>query len=180
MSREEDREEIEAELGYRVRGEREVRLREWFSLREEGETPRQFDLLVKALRARKYWKTASPERKARAIAYRRRWALAHPEATAAAVAKCKRRRRKLRTPAFLREEAARKAKRKAELIARHAEAIFTCTRCGAQWCSALYVPLPKLFKPKYCGNACRGRACYERRKARLASIAGEGPAGGGR
>ena len=176
-ARVDDQEAIDAELGYSVRGEREVKHREWFSLREEGEGPRTFKLLIKALQARRYWREASPERRARMVAYRKQWAAEHPEAVKKAVQECKRRQRKAKTPAFLREVANKRARRRRELVERHASAVYTCTVCGAQWCTALHVQLPKKFKPKYCGSTCRGRACYSRRLARAAApaIPEEGP-----
>jgi hypothetical protein len=58
----EDQEKLDAELGYSVRGEREVKLREWFSLREEGERAGDFDRKVAVLRAKK-WAKEHPERR---------------------------------------------------------------------------------------------------------------------
>lgn len=50
----EDAEAIDAERGYSVRGEREVRLRDWFSLREADGGPKEFAKLLVRLRTKKW------------------------------------------------------------------------------------------------------------------------------
>jgi len=161
----EEQEKADAELGYSVRGEREVRLREWMSVREEGEAPGDFDRLVGRLRQRKYWKNMAPASKARIRAYRKQWAAENKERYQAAVNRCKRQRRKLKTPGFVREMEARRALRLQERIARHAAAVFVCVVCGAQWCASLLKELPRAHAPKYCTQTCRSRAGYLRARA---------------
>lgn len=85
----EDQEKRDAELGYSVRGEREVRLREWFSLREQGEGPRDFPKLINRLRVKKWAKANPGKRLAIANRYARR-----PDVQARSLELDKKRRRK--------------------------------------------------------------------------------------
>lgn len=59
-------EDLHAELGYRTTGQREVRAREWFSLRGEANeplsTPKAFEKKIATLRATK-WAKENPERR---------------------------------------------------------------------------------------------------------------------
>lgn len=162
----EDREAVEAERGYAIRGEREVRLREWLSLREEGEKPGDFKKLVWRLRARKYWKNKEPASRARILAYRKQWAKDNRDRYREAVNQAKRKGRKLlHRPCYVRELEQKRARRLRERIERHAAAIFRCVVCGAEWCTALRIGLPKAFAPKYCMQRCRSRAAYLRARA---------------
>ena len=167
--RSEAEEDRAAELGYRTAGARELAMRDWLSLQgERGEvaaSPRDFKRLVWRLQQRKYWKAKPADRKRRIQEYRRQWALAHAEAVRKSAIKCKRRRRRLKTPGFIREMAARKAKRKAEQFQRRASTVFACVVCGAEWCIAPPRELPKGQKPKYCSQPCRSRANWLRSKA---------------
>jgi len=165
----EDRGAIDAERGYSVRGEREVKLREWFSLREEGEHSGDFERLVWRLRARKYWKQkkeTNPSSHRRILDYRKQWARDNKERYRKAVNEARRRGRKtLHSPGYVRERELKLKRRREERIARHAAAVFTCVVCGAQWCASLLKELPRSNAPKYCMQKCRSRAGYLRAKA---------------
>lgn len=153
----EDLKNRDAEQGYSVRGEREVRMREWFSLREHGEGPRDFKRLVWALQQRRAWAKKAPERKARIFAYRKKWAKEHPETAR----DWKRRGRAAQAP-WWQKQLARKREKFAEVSAKRRAVPWTCVVCGVQWCTV--GRLPAGFKPKYCSQSCRGRAAYQRAK----------------
>lgn len=134
-------EDLHAELGYRTAGQREVRQREWFSLRGEADeplpTPQAFKRHIDVLRAKR-WAKAHPERY---LELHRAWARRH---SAQEVAKVKRWRH-------------RKTKAR----------VFVCAsrECGVSWCR---VPFGRLrggnMRPKFCSVRCRNREKYLRSK----------------
>jgi hypothetical protein len=132
----EDREDIDAELGYSVRGERDVRLRDWMSLRgEDGEaarSPREFEALVNRLRAKK-WANENPERR-RAIA--NRYAL-KPENMARSIANARKRR-----------------------LERVRGRVVACGDCGAEFCQ---VRPKRGIQRAFCSVNCQARAAYHRK-----------------
>lgn len=128
-----------AELGYRETGQREVSLRDWFSLREPGtvaETPREFAKVVNRLRVRK-WAKANPERR-RAIA--NRYAL-KPENLTRSMELARARRYELH-------------KKKPPIV---------CTECGVLFCAAKAAR--GSYKREFCTNRCQA-ANEQRRKRR--------------
>lgn len=156
----------EAEQGYGEIGARELRLREWASLRGERDepapTPLAFKRLVWRLQAKKYWRAKNPESKAKIIAYRKAWAEVHKEQYRAAVNAAKRRRRA--HPEIRAEEAAEKrARRAVKTRARRDATVYSCAVCGVQW-SPVGGRLPSR-PPKYCTQPCRSRANYRRGRA---------------
>lgn len=122
-------EDLHAELGYRTTGQREIRQREWFSLRGEASepipTPREFAKVVNRLRAKK-WAKENPERR-KEIA--RRY-YQKPDKKA----------RQL-------ELAAKRYKARQRTEAR----VFTCRECSAEFCKA---PWTKGPLPNFCRDAC--------------------------
>jgi hypothetical protein len=134
----EDVEAMEAERGYSVRSTREVRLREWFSLREEGEAPGDFKRLVDVLRAKK-WAKANPER------YLEIHRLSD---------------RRHRSEALVRVKNWRHA--------RIRSLVFTCAsrECDVQWCRVPGGQLRGNKRPIYCSSACFNREGYLRSRDR--------------
>jgi hypothetical protein len=137
MSQERD-DDLHAELGYRTAGQREIAMREWYSLQgERGEplaTPRAFESAVAVLRAKR-WAKNNPERK-REIS--RSWA--HRNA-AAKVAQVKRWRHK-----------------------KTREKVFVCATpdCNVSWCRVPFGRLRGNMRQKFCSPSCRDRAKYLR------------------
>lgn len=138
-SRQEREEDLHAELGYRTAGQREVSLREWFSLRGSAEeplpTPKAFERKIAVLRAVK-WQRENPERrKAIANRYARK-----PENAKHSIDLARERRHRAR---------------------REAAEVITCATadCGAQFC---LVPWAKRcgLPPRFCSVACQARHRY--------------------
>lgn len=131
-------EDLHAELGYRTTGQREVRQREWFSLRGEANeplpTPDAFKRHIDVLRAKR-WAKANPERSRE---LKRAWAGRH---VAQEVAKVKRWRHR-----------------------RTKEKVFVCATpgCEVSWCRVPFGKLRGNMRMKYCSPICRGRAKYRR------------------
>lgn len=162
MDRAERDDTEERVLGYRTASARDLGLREWASLRgargEKYGDPKAFRGLVARLLARKYWAAKSPEARARIRAYRARWRLMNIEHVRAYFRAYKRAHGPTKG-----EAAARRRKRAVEKRERHAARVHTCEVCGAQWCSPLYMVLPK--RPiTVCGLRCRGRRTVAYRK----------------
>ncbi len=138
-SRQEREADLHAELGYRTAGQREVAVREWFSLQGERDeplpTPRAFEKKILVLRAKK-WAKANPERRAEIS---RAWA--HRNA-AAKVEQVKRWRH-------------RKTKEK----------VFVCATpgCDVSWCRVPFGRLRGNIRPKFCSPSCRDHAKYLRK-----------------
>lgn len=132
----EDQEAIDAELGYSVRGEREVRLREWFSLREDGERAGDFDRLVSNLRAKK-WAKENPGRR---LEIGRKWDRGH------------------RAEATVRVRAWRHTRTKGK--------VFMCSNreCDVQWCRVPGGNLRGNKRAIYCSPRCFNRERYLRTK----------------
>lgn len=158
----EDQDAVDAERGYAVRGEREVRLREWFSVREAGEKPRDFKRLVWRLQQRRVWAKKAPEKKAKIYDYRRAWAKRNKERVLECAREHKRKRRAAKIGWAKDEVAKKRAVRAIASQKRRAELVYTCVVCGAQWCKLGRIP-PR--PPKYCSQACDSRAGYLRAKA---------------
>lgn len=112
-----ERDEIDAERGHRLVGVREVRLREWFALREEGEKPDAHRRLVQRLREKRYLASLPPERIVRKRAL-------HTEAS---------RRWRSDRDNYKRERMKQKRKRHAEQAARRAATKVVCQWCGKTW-----------------------------------------------
>lgn len=141
-SRAEREEDLHAELGYRTAGQREVRQREWFSLRgKPGEpiaTPREFAKVVNRLRVLK-WQKANPQKKrANGLKYSRK-----PE----------KRSRQLTLSAKRYQERRREERQRADAV------VFTCRECEVMFCKA---PWTKGPSPNFCQNACYQRNKYHR------------------
>lgn len=138
MSRAEYEEDLQAELGYRTAGRREIAQREWFSLRgEAGEiapNPKAFAKLVNVLRVTK-WAKANPEKR-KVIA-----------------------NRYAAKPGVSSHQAAMSKKRRHEAF--HAAApVIVCAECGVAFCP---IAPPRGGKPrKYCTVACMLRERYQR------------------
>lgn len=147
----EQREDIAAERGYRELGEREVRQREWFSLRgdprEIAPTPRSFKRLVVSLQ----WQAKPAHKKAAIYAARRRWAADHPDAHRRI---WRRRNAKVRlTPdLYLAKLAAQRQRRANGKAARLAGTTFVCLRCEVAWCPVGRIPSRR---PRWCSGRCR-------------------------
>ena len=133
----EDQEKADAELGYSVRGEHEVRLREWFSLREEGERAGDFDRLVSVLRAKK-WAKENPARR-RAIG--RAWEARHRAQKTAQIRRWRH--------------------------AKARERVFMCANreCDVQWCRVPAGNLRGNKRQIYCSPRCFNRERYLRSRA---------------
>jgi hypothetical protein len=133
----EDLEKLDAERGYQVRGEKEVRLREWFSLREADGGPKEFGRLVDRLRARK-WAKENPSRR---LQIGRSWAA----------------RNRARETARVRDWRHRKTR----------EQVTTCANreCDVQWCPVPGGNLRGNKRRIYCSQTCFNRERYLRRKA---------------
>jgi hypothetical protein len=140
-SREEREKDLHAELGYRTAGQREVSLREWFSLQgEKGEplaTPKAFASAIAVLRAKR-WAKNNPERKAEIS---RRWAHAHAAEKVVQVKRWRHRKTKAR--------------------------VFVCAspECDVSWCRVPSGRLHGNIRIKFCSARCRNRAKYLRRGA---------------
>lgn len=143
-TREEHAEDLQAELGYREAGAKEVALREWYSLvgssDEPAPTPKAFTKLVHRLYNQK-WREANPEAQ-RAIWNRYRKT---PEAK-------KRRSRTQHEATVARQRAAARAHK--------------CAQCGAEWCR-----VPGTYHggrvPKFCTQKCQDRFWFlENRRRR--------------
>ena len=129
----EDLERLDAERGYSERGEREVRLREWFSLRDEnGAGPKEFEKVVNRLRVKKWVKENPERRQAIALRYARK-----PESKA--------RQRELGVK-----------RRRARWIA--AKSHVTCAGCGVEFCSV--VAARGNVGRKFCTDNCQARTAY--------------------
>jgi len=132
-------EDLHAELGYRTAGQREVRQREWFTLRGEADeplpTPKAFARKIAVLRAVK-WQRENPERR-KVIANRY---AQKPENAKHSI------------------DLARERRQRAH---REAAEVFTCATadCGAQFC---LVPWAKRGgRPqRFCSGACQARHRY--------------------
>lgn len=143
MSRDEYAEDLHAELGYRTAGQREVRQREWFSLRGEADeplpTPAAFEKAVRALVVKR-WKRTHRERTRE---LNRSWAHANREKANANVQRWRQRRRK-------------------------AEArVYVCARlgCDVTWCRVPFA-VASNARQLYCSASCSNRE--RKRRARRA------------
>lgn len=134
----EDQEKRDAEQGFVVRGEKEVRLREWFSLHEAGEKAGDFDKRVAVLRAKKWAKEHPERRKAIALRYMHK-----PEVKA-------------------RQLKQQKARRHDRI---KAGAVYTCQwkRCGVQWCQLPWAA--KGPRKLYCCDSHSSMAYADRKKS---------------
>jgi hypothetical protein len=148
----EDREKVDAELGYRTAGARELSLRDWMTLLgdadEPAPTPRAFKKLTDRLRAKNWYHTHKAdddagERKERNNARARAWTKANRSL-------CNKRQNKRRRAIW-------KAK---------AGAGIHCGDCGVWFCEARPRKGPRRL---FCSRACQNRTCA-REWHRAASI----------
>jgi hypothetical protein len=141
LSRDEYENDLQAELGYRTAGRRELSQREWFSLRgEPGEAapnPKAFDALVNRLRVKK-WQKENPDKHRIASL---RYAL---------------------TPRGRQVNAGNARKRRRARFIADARVI-VCADCGVQFCEAK----PRGGVPRrFCSDVCGTRFVQrERRRA---------------
>jgi len=133
LSRDQNVEDLHAELGYRTAGQREVRQREWFSLQGDKDepirTPREFATVVNRLRVLKWVRENRDKHNAKVRRYQ-----AKPGV-----------RKHLNE---LQNERRRKSYgTRVEVLA--------CAECGAQWCK---VPWVRGKRRVFCGQNCQKRA----------------------
>ena len=141
-SRQEREEDLHAELGYRTAGQREVRQREWFSLRgdpnEPIPTPGEFAKVVDRLRVVR-WQKANPEKKrAKALRYYYK-----PD-------------KKARQQAYAKKRYQEKSRDERKRVPAR---IFVCRECQAEFCKA---PWSRGPAPVFCREACYSRNKYHR------------------
>lgn len=182
MSDREAKEAREVEQGYQESSLREVRLREWWSGRDDPRKDTAFASLVNTLNSRRWWLRIREEGGERYERYKARQRRYQDETGRARVAA--RRAQELRATViscagcgaeFARLPGAlgrlprwcsvRCKWRHAKQQRARAREVITCRACGAQFCKA---PWAAARPPSYCGADCRraGEAAAQRARYR--------------
>jgi hypothetical protein len=132
-SRQEREEDLHAELGYRTAGQREVAVREWFSLQgEKGEpipTPREFAKVVNRLRVKKWIRENRKRHNAKVMRYQSK-------------------------PGVRQHMNEMQNERRRKSYGERAE-VLACKECGVEWCKAPWV---RGVRRIFCGQNCQKRA----------------------
>ena len=133
-------ENLHAELGYRTSGQREVRQREWFSLRGDANeplpTPKAFAAMVNRLRVKK-WVRENREK--------------HNAKT-----------RRFQAKPGIRDRMNRQQNVRRRKAGQFSMDVHTCPVCQAKWCK---VPWVRGVARIFCGQNCQKRAWNRARRS---------------
>lgn len=158
----EDQDALDAERGHRAIGLREARLREWYSLREEGEKAGDFNRLVHRLMGRRrqaaYRRRVFASGRSREMMRTWRANAARRMAAAGTLEKWLAHERKRSTARTRRYRVRWRDKLKAR---RFVAVVRTCAQCGREWSN-----VDVAGRKKFCSDACRTRSLYDRKNAR--------------